>query len=61
MKAKRREAVKAAGLEAMTDDNLQHIRFFGNLVSRDGTVVYAATPEEQRRAVEILKERGTLH
>ncbi|MBA3342653.1 MAG: hypothetical protein H0T48_12575 [Gemmatimonadaceae bacterium] len=60
-RAKRRAAVKGAHLDEMSDEDLQDIRFFGNLVGRDGTIVYAATREEQRRAAGILEERGTLH
>jgi hypothetical protein len=47
-------------LEAMTDDELQDIRFFGS-VNSGRTVVFVATPEEVKRAREILKERGTLN
>jgi len=60
-RAKRRAAVKGAHLDEMSDEDLREVHVFGNLVGRDGTIVYAATPEEQRRAAEILEERGTLH
>lgn len=60
-RAKRRAAMKGAHLDEMSDEDLRDLHFFGNLVGRDRNVVYAATPEEQRRAAEILEERGTLH
>ncbi|MEO7684799.1 MAG: hypothetical protein ABIU86_12790 [Gemmatimonadaceae bacterium] len=60
-RAKRREPASSGGIEQMQDDELQQIRFFGNLAGRDGTILFTATAEDQRRAVELLEARGTLH
>jgi hypothetical protein len=55
-RAKRRTTT-ASELDQMSDDDLQHIWFFGN-VFRGRVCTFTATAEEQDRAVEILKAHG---
>jgi hypothetical protein len=54
----RRREKEGVSLEDMSDDELQEIRFFGNLYNAAGALTYRATEAEQKRATEILKERG---
>ena len=54
----RRRTQEGRTLEDMSDGELQEIRFFGNLCKSPHTITYRATEAEQRRAAEILQERG---
>lgn len=56
----RRRTQEGKRLEEMSDDELQEIRFFGCIMKNPHTTAFDATPEEQQRAVSILRERGTL-
>jgi hypothetical protein len=58
MKAKRRFIRHASRLEDLTDDELLHIRYFGNLIGEDKMPTFVASEEEQDRAYKILKARG---
>ena len=41
----------------MSTEDLNQLYFFGDIHTDPFTVTYKATPEEQKRAAEILKQR----
>jgi hypothetical protein len=53
----KRRASGGGTLEDRSDSELKSIYFFGDICSDPFTVIYRATPEEQKRAGEILRER----
>lgn len=55
----RRRLPQNSTLEEMTDEELKELYFFGYAIA-GRVVTYRATPDEKRRAGEILEERGAF-
>lgn len=56
----RRRPIGGDGLDAMTDDELIEVFYFGNLAAGPGAITFRATPEDGMRARDLLVARGKL-